>query len=145
MKTMPLLSPTKRGSALSALLALLAVPTAFSQTIPNPSFEADTFVNFPGYISGNGPITGWTAGDDTRAGINPGGGSPFANNGTIPNGSQVAFIQNGGSSSLSTVISGLTIGQTYKVNFRVNARSGNTPNLNVDIDGNNIINTAVTS
>ena len=116
-----------------------------AQTITNPSFEADTFTAFPGYYTqaGNGPITGWTA--SGGAGLNPAAGSPFADNGAIPAGSQVAFIQNSPSSSLSTVISGLTVGLTYKVNFRVNARSGNTPALKVDIDGNNIINTAVTS
>ena len=114
-------------------------------TIQNPSFEADAFAVFPGYISGNSPITGWNAGDAARAGINPGGGSPFADNGVIPNGSQVAFIQNGASSSLSTVISDLVIGETYKVNFRVNARNGNTANLKVDIDGTDIINTGITS
>jgi len=126
-------------------LTLVSTSLVAAPTIPNPSFEADTFTVFPGYISGNSPITGWTAGDPTRAGINPGGGSPFANNGVIPNGSQVAFIQNSATASLSTVISDLTVGDTYKVNFRVNARGGNTPNLKVDIDGANVINTAVTS
>lgn len=145
MKILRLILCLKHLGSVSILLALLMGQAAPGQTISNPSFELDTFVNFPGYISGNGPITGWTAGDDTRAGINPGGGSPFADNGAIPNGSQVAFIQNSPSSSLSTVISDLTIGETYKVNFRVNARGGNTPNLNIDIDGNNIIATAVTS
>ena len=111
----------------------------------NPSFEANSFTVFPGYHhqAGNGAIVGWTP--SGGAGLNPSSGSPFANNGIIPNGSQVAFIQNGADSSLSTVIPNLTIGQTYKVNFRVNARSGNTPNLKVDIDGNNVISTAVTA
>ena len=27
--------------------------------IVNASFEADTFATYPGYVSGNGPITGW--------------------------------------------------------------------------------------
>lgn len=118
---------------------------ALAQTIPNPSFEDNSFSGFPGYVNqgGNGTINGWTA--SGGAGLNPAGGSPFADNGTIPAGSQVAFIQNGPSASLSTVISGLTAGQTYKVNFRVNARDGNTPNLKVDVDAVNLINTAVTS
>ncbi len=110
--------------------------------IENPSFEANSFTVFPGYASGNGTIVGWTAAGG--AGLNPAGGSPFADNGTIPNGSQVAFIQNGADSALSTVLSDLSAGQAYKVNFRVNARSGNTPNLKVEIDGNNVITTAVT-
>src|SRR3954469_18624681 len=95
------------GGRALALLCLL-VASSKGQTITNPSFEADTFTTFPGYISGNSPITGWTAGDPARAGINPGGGSPFADNGTIPAGSQVAFIQNSANSSLSTVLNGLT-------------------------------------
>ena len=45
---------------------------------------------------------------------------------------------------MSTVITDLTVGETYKVNFRVNARSGNTANLRVNIDGTDIINTGIT-
>jgi len=115
-------------------------------TIPNPSFEANSFTVWPGYISSNSPITGWTTTNPARAGLNPASGSPFADNGAIPHGNNVAFIQSGTNSSLSTVISNLTSGETYKINFRVNARSGvgNTPNLKISIDGLNIINTAVT-
>lgn len=136
--------PNLIQSALAALGLLSALTAGAQPVIPNPSFEADTFTVFPGYVSGNAPITGWESGDPARSGINPGGGSPFADNGTIPNGSQVAFIQNSPSSTLSANISGLTVGTTYKVSFRVNARTGNTPNLKVAIDGNNIINTGIT-
>jgi hypothetical protein len=124
---------------------VLAVPLMAAPTIPNPSFEANSFTVWPGYHhqAGNGAIVGWTP--SGGAGLNPASGSPFADNGVVPNGSQVAFIQNGADSFLSTVISDLTAGMTYKVNFRVNARGGNTPNLKVEIDGVNIINTAVTS
>jgi len=79
-----------------ACAALLAGALALgAQTIPNPSFEADTFTAFPGYISGagNGPITGWTANNNDRVGLNPAGGTPFSDNGTIPDGNNVAFIQ----------------------------------------------------
>ncbi len=94
-------------------LALVAAPP----TIPNPSFESNSFANFPGYISGNGPITGWTTTDPAHAGLNPASGNPFADNGVVPDGANVAFIQSvGGSSSLSTVLSNLIVGQTYKVN-----------------------------
>ncbi len=133
----------RRWLALAAFVAV--VPGLFGASIPNPSFEANSFGAFPGYVNqgGNGTINDWTA--SGGAGLNPAGGSPFADNGTIPNGGQIAFIQNGAAASLSTTISGLTAGTAYKVNFRVNARSGNTPNLKVDIDAVNIINTAVTS
>jgi Immunoglobulin domain/Immunoglobulin I-set domain len=121
-----------------ALALAFAAASAFAQTIPNPSFEADTYTVFPGYISGNGGVlTGWTANNNDRAGINPGGGTPFADNGTIPDGANVAFIQSGtaGGTTLSTAISGLTAGQVYKVSFRCNARNGQFPILKVEIDG----------
>lgn len=109
------------------------------QSIPNPSFEADTFTVWPGYISSNTPITGWTGSPAERVGLNPASGSPFANNGTIPDGNNVAFIQSnvsdpGTPTRLSTSISGLTIGTTYKVTFRANARLNRTPRLKVYID-----------
>jgi hypothetical protein len=130
----PFLVPSR---LLACVAGLIAAASALAQTIPNPSFEADTFTVFPGYISGNAPITGWTANNTSRAGLNPGGGSPFADNGTIPDGANVAFIQSGtaGGTTLSTVISGLSAGQAYKVSFRCNARGGQTPILKVEIDG----------
>ena len=121
------------GLGLSAGLLL-------GQTIPNPSFEADTFTVFPGYISDNTLITGWTGAPANRVGLNPSDGSPFADNGAIPDGNNVAFIHAnvddpGNPSSLSTTVSGLTVGTTYKVSFRANARGGQTPNLKVYVDG----------
>src|SRR5258705_12954506 len=121
----PLIVPMMRRTL--ALALTFAALSGFAQTIPNPSFEADTFTVSPGYISGNAPITGWTANTSSRVGLNPSGGSPFADNGAIPNGNNVAFIQNDstvvGGVTLSTPINGLVAGQEYKVTFRVNARS----------------------
>lgn len=94
-----------------------------AQSIPNPSFEANSFANFPGLIGGNGgTITGWTA-TGTGVGLNPAGGNPFADNGAVPNGNNVAFLQ--GTASLATTISGLVSGQTYTVTFRANRRAIN--------------------
>ncbi|MGC8744958.1 MAG: immunoglobulin domain-containing protein [Verrucomicrobiia bacterium] len=112
---------------------------SYGQVIQNPSFENDTFTVFPGYISVNKAITGWTGAPADRVGLNPSGGSPFADNGVIPDGKNVAFIQSfsGGSSSLSTIITGLSAGQKYTINFRFNARSSGTttnPVLKVYID-----------
>jgi len=105
----------------------------------NASFEADTFGVYPGYISSNSSITGWTSTNSSATGLNPaGGGSPFANNGTIPAGSQVAFIQNGGgdTGSLSQTLTGLVIGETYRVSYRYNARSyGTNPKIKVTMGG----------
>ncbi|MBE0545708.1 MAG: immunoglobulin domain-containing protein [Verrucomicrobia bacterium] len=125
----------------------LAGQAVIGQTIPNPSFETDTFTVSPGYISGNTAITGWTGTPADRVGLNPSDGSPFANNGTIPDGNNVAFIQcnvtdPGTPSTLSTTISGLTPGNVYKVTFRANARSeatANTPNVKVLIDGTPVL------
>src|SRR5205823_6559196 len=115
----------------------------------NPSFETDTFTVFPGYLSGNGAITGWTANNNDRVGLNPSGGTPFADNGTIPDGVNVAFIQSDvgtvGGVTLSTTISDLTPGTVYKVTFRCNARNLQLPTLKAEIDGTVIVNTQVRS
>ena len=134
----------KRDSVLLPRCWLLSVVaassfTAFAQTIPNPSFEADTFTVSPGYISGNGPITGWTGRPEAHVGLNPAGGSLFADNGVVPDGNNVAFIQSNTDdpsvpSTLSTTISGLTVGTRYKITFRANARGGQTPNVKVYLD-----------
>jgi hypothetical protein len=113
-----------------------ALTLALAQPIPNPSFEANSFTNGVGYITNNGPIVGWTTADANRARLNPASSSPFADNGTVPDGANVAFIQGGPNSSLSTVISNLSFGETYKVNFRADAGAfgGTTPNLKVSIN-----------
>lgn len=128
-----------RVAALGVAAVALLCQAVLAQTIPNPSFEADTFTAFPGYISGNSPITGWTANQNDRAGLNPGGGSPFADNGTIPAGANVAFIQSAGPTTLSTTISDLMVGTTYKVTFRANARAGQQPTLRVSIDATEVL------
>ena len=123
------------ATAIAAFL-LGFTPLLQAQTIPNPSFEADTFTNSPGYVSGNGPITSWAGDPATAYGLNPSGGSPFANNGVVPDGTNAAFLQHSGSfTSISNTISGLTAGQPYRLQFRTTARSGNNPLLRVNIDG----------
>lgn len=128
----------------AAAAFLLPGLLASAQTIPNPSFEADTYTNFPGYSSGNGGvITGWTSSKPASTGLNPSGGSPFADNGTIPAGAKVAFLQsNGAGTDLNTTISGLTPGTAYRVSFRANARANQNPTLKVSIDGTSV-NTSV--
>ena len=125
----------------AALASLLLPFSSLAQTIPNPSFEANSFTVFPGYSGGaNGQITGWNA--TTGSGLNPAGGSPFADNGTIPNGTQVAFVQSG---SIDTVITGLTTGTQYRLAFRINARGGQTPILDLQVDGATLLLSPVTS
>ena len=129
------------GSSVPKCLATwiaLASASLHGQSINNASFEADTFTNFPGYTSGNGGvITDWTLSNNTRIGLNPGGGTPFAENGTIPSGTNVAFLQAGstGAVTMSQTVTGLTIGTKYHVEFRVNARnSWNGPFLEFSTD-----------
>lgn len=114
--------------------ACLFCQAGFGQTIPNPSFEANSFTVAPGFISDNTPITGWTASPGTAAGLNPAGGTNvYADNGAIPDGTNVAFLQAGGT-TLGATLTGLTVGTTYKVTFRANATAGQTPNVTVSMD-----------
>ncbi len=129
----------------SLFVSLLPILPCAAQTIPNPGFEADVFTVFPGYVSDNAPITGWTGNFPNRHGLNPSGGSPFADNGIIPEGAQVAFIQSDSfDSTLQTTISGLTSGQTYQITFRANARTANVPALRLLINNNLLIASNVT-
>jgi hypothetical protein len=120
---------------MAAVLLLAGSFSASAQTITNPSFEADVFTTAPGSISANGPITGWTVADPARAGLAPAGAlNAFANNGTVPNGTNVLYLQT--TNVASTVLSGLTAGVDYTVRFRVNSTAGTTPTLRVAIDNN---------
>jgi len=120
------------SNSLSSVTSLVAHVTVGIPGIVNPSFEADAFTIFPGYVSDNGPITGW----DSLGGhgINPSNGSPFADNGAIPNGSQVAFMQMDG--VLSQTVTGLTSGSQYYVHYYENSRQGGTvPFLALQLGG----------
>jgi hypothetical protein len=123
------------------LLALAALaPVLRSQTIPNPSFESNAaFAAAPGYISGNAAIVGWTASPTDHVGLNPAGGqNDFANNGAVPSGTRVAFLQgvSGVTSVLSTTITGLVSGTTYRVQFRANMRDGfDAPRASLRLNG----------
>jgi hypothetical protein len=141
------------SSPLPGFGILALCTSAQAALISNPGFEADTFTTFPGYISGatNGPITGWSSTDDNRAGLNPGGGanpSPFANNGVIPEGTQIGFIQaNNGTTTLSSNagITALTPGATYNLTYRVNSRNSQVPRMGLVVDGQTLIQNDVTS
>jgi len=145
-------TPSRRAPQ-KLLLAALLLPwlPAVGQTITNPSFEANSYTVFPGYISGNeathGTIPGWTASFPAKAGLNPAGGSPFANNGATPNGNNVAFIQwdASGNSNLKTTITDLIVGAQYNVRFRVNARNPNQPFLRISSDatGSPVVNAQI--
>ena len=124
---------------LGLLFLLLSAALHAAPTIPNPSFESNAaYTVFPGYITGNSPISGWTASDPDRVGLNPGASFfPFSDNGAIPDGSRVALIQSVGSKvTLSTTLTGLTMGTVYHLKFRTNARGGPTfPTGSYQING----------
>jgi hypothetical protein len=104
---------------LSAVIAWAFVPGELSAqpVIVNPSFEVDGTPAYPGYST----ITGWTPGGtiSTGYGINEGGG-PFADNGAVPHGTRVAFMQDNG--TLSQTVSGFVVGEQYWLVYRENAR-----------------------
>lgn len=62
-------------------------------------------------------------------GLNPASGNPFADNGAVPNGNNVAFLQ--GTASLATTISGLVSGQTYTVTITRGANQPPVPGTHV--------------
>ena len=101
---------------------VVALVLAFGQAcaqpvIMNPSFETDNTPPYPGY----GTITGWLPDNaiGTGYGLNEQGG-PFADNGKVPDGIRVAFMQDNG--TLSQTVSGFITGETYWLIYRENAR-----------------------
>lgn len=127
------------GSALLGPISLLA---ADSIIVVNPSFQADNFTTFPGYVGGANPasITGW--GGSGGRGINAtdtAAGTPFADNGAMPDGTRVAFIQ--GAGSFTQTLAGFELGQTYWVQVWSNARNccGDVPKLSVNLGGTTLL------
>jgi hypothetical protein len=116
--------------------------TSKSPRIVNPSFELNTFTLWPGYTSDNGGVvTGWEGLLPGNSGLNPisDGQSPFADNGAIPDGTRVAFLQSNPSlsrgSTLATRMTGLVPGSIYSGQFRANARSNNSVRIQVAVSG----------
>jgi len=130
-------------TALVLGLSLLAAHPASAQTIDNFSFESPVISGY-GYQA----IDGWSAtgggaigGGSNGVGLSDSNGA-FANNGTIPDGRQVAFLQTGSpvATTLLQTISGLIPGDQYVISFYDNSRSyGADPVLNVSFGGQAII------
>jgi hypothetical protein len=122
------------GAALryTVWLAVFLPVMAFSNPVVlNPSFELDPFTVLNGResIGGHNPggITGWLHSNLTT-GVSGDRPNPFvrvlADNGAIPDGQRVAFIQ--GNGSLSQLIAGLTPLATYQITYFENANQYNT-------------------
>lgn len=130
-------SPRHTIPALLALIGLLSfgglATTSFGQTIVNPSFEIDASNG-----AGTGPITGWPwtgNGGGTTDSTPP----SYADNGTIPDGTKVAFMRAG---TMHQVVSGFTPGLQYRLRYYENARvccGTNTPNLQVTVGGVTVV------
>ena len=129
--------------ALTASLLAARALAGDSISVINPSFQADNFSTFPGYVgqAGNpGAITGWSGtGGRGINGLALGAGSPFADNGIYPDNNQSAFIQ--GAGSLSQSLSGFTIGDVYWVQGFANARAccGDIPAVSVSLGGSPLL------
>ncbi len=112
----------------------LTPPTGSSLVLQNPSFEANT----NGGV-GYGSVSQWNGLGGT--GINPAadGNAPFADNGVIPDGRRIAFIQ--GPGSISQTVSGMVVGQDYWLELHYNARGccNATPSLSVSLAGQVLI------
>ncbi len=106
--------------------------------LSNPSFEASGRAPEPGYLV---HLSGWTS--QGNVGVNVGGAGPFANNGIAPDQDLVAFIQDG-DSFLSQTINSFLAGETYTLQFAVNAREGNAPGLRVSLDDNILLEETIT-
>ena len=106
------------GLGALALLGVAAVRPAAAQTVQNGSFETPVVSTYVYAPTGAGftfaPTIDFVAGDGIAA-----DGSAF-NNGTAPDGNQVAFVQDLG--SFSQTITGFTVGQRYDVSFLTAAR-----------------------
>jgi len=117
--------------------------------VVNGSFEADRYTKGAGQARGNGGrIQGWQF--TGSVGINPtweGEGKKavpvhtFDDNGIVPDGRQVALLQN--VCTLSQRIEGFEAGKRYRVTFRENARcrsrSPDPPRMEVTLDGQTIV------
>jgi hypothetical protein len=111
-------------------LAFFSSPAA-GQTVVNPSFEADTVVPPYGYQ----PITGWTCGNG--CGINT-SGMYFADNGAIPDGQKVAFIQT--AYTMRQTVPGFTPGLQYRLRYYENRRIATAAaNLEVKVGGATVV------
>lgn len=116
----------------------------------NGSFEVAAFADIPNQHPGHpDPATtgqgraepaGWRVHNITgtqgylRAGMNT--GAPFFDNGAVPDGSQVLFLENE-TSQISQMVPGFTAGHIYKLEIAANSRSApaNDATLQVSIDG----------
>ena len=87
----------------------------------NGSFEDNgTDINLPGYANNN-PIIGWALSSENKIGRNTSSAGTFLDNGKVPDGKNVCFIQN--SESISQIISDFDTTKYYAISLHVNAQA----------------------
>lgn len=127
------------GDRTSLFDAVTIVPRSIDDVVVmNPSYEAS------GTIPGVGPITNQMAGWAGTGvfGVDLAGGT-YADNGAVPEQDLVAFIE--GPGSLTQTIRNLVAGTQYQLLFAYNARSANTPHLQVNAGATVLFETDVTA
>jgi hypothetical protein len=108
------------GAALLALMAGVPMAAQAAPAIVNGGFEADTALVPVGGVY-SGPRTGWNAGDLISTGYYQA---------AAPEGRVFALIGNGADlpgQDTSQTITGLTVGQTYKVKFELGGEQWRIP------------------
>lgn len=127
-RTKPWLFRSSRLRLALVIAVFAMVPgTGNAELVMNGGFETSTQGGV-GYISSGSTLGTWVSSNNSRIGVqrtDSGLGLPFANNGAVPEGAAVGFIQattGDPTSTLSNTISGLVPGREYEIRYRVNAR-----------------------
>lgn len=139
-----------RATDFATIILILSPASVWAApTVANPSFEADRYTAYPGLARANGgKIEGWAF--TGSVGIDPCWEDPgkpsgpihvFNDNGKVPHGRQVVFLQN--RCTLAQRIEGFEAGTRYRVTFYENARrqsrSPDPPDLEVTLGGETIV------
>ena len=139
-----------RATEFATIILILSPASVWAApTVANPSFEADRYTAYPGLARANGgKIEGWAF--TGSVGIDPCWEDPgkpsgpihvFNDNGKVPHGRQVVFLQN--RCTLAQRIEGFEAGKRYRVTFYENARrqsrSPDPPDLEVTLGGETIV------
>lgn len=122
------LSTVSSGDATILLDAVTVVQRDANQLpVFNASFEASGDVADTGLLAPNG-LAGWIA--EGQYGINVSGAGTYADNGTAPDQDHVVFLQGLGAIRQSVR---MVAGRPYQLSFAYNAKSGNSPRLQVKV------------
>ena len=133
-------APNAGGDASAVFDAVAVIKRGADEIfIANPSFEASGVgIAFPGYYTN---IAGWEAFGSGQSGLNTSGG-PFHDNGVMPDGANVLFLQQ--ARGVRQSLAGLGAGGTYRLSLRYNSRAASAaPTFRVRVDGQTAFNGTV--